>query len=196
MLKLVKTATHPINDFLFTLSPQFIWLVTFLAVVCFGIDIGLITGAIFSVFTIVLRFYHPKSRLLGQLPYTEIYLDIHQHRAVKEIPGVKIIQFTSPLFFMNKDMFQESVLKRTLKNQTFKGCSEGFDYGPVNTLVLDCSSMCFIDTNGVEAIAEVGFQLENFKGAFQRPVLLCFPIGNSNFYCKRISGLAIKLELI
>lgn len=72
-----------------------------------------------------------------------------------EIPGVKIIQFTSPLFFMNKDMFQESVLKRTLKNQVFKGCSEGFDYGPVNTLILDCSAMSFIDTSGVEALGEV-----------------------------------------
>ena len=102
-----------------------IWLVTFSTVVCFGIDIGLITGAVFSVMTIVMRFYHPKSRLLGQLPYTEIYLDTKQHRAVKEIPGIKIIQFTSPLFFMNKDMFQESILKRTLKNQVFKGCSEG-----------------------------------------------------------------------
>lgn len=101
-----------------------------------------------------MRFYHPKSRVLGQLPYTEIYLDTRQHRAVKEIPGVKIIQF-GPLFFMNKDMFQESVLKRTLKNQVFKGCSEGFDYGPVNTLIIDCSAMSFIDTSGVEALGEV-----------------------------------------
>lgn len=176
-------------------SLQFIWLVTFAAVVCFGIDIGLITGALFSVFTIVLRFYHPKSRLLGQLPYTEIYLDIHQHRAVKEIPGIKIIQFTSPLFFMNKDMFQESVLKRTLKNQTFKGCSEGFDYGPVNTLVLDCSSMCFIDTNGVEAIAEVGFQGRSLL--LSKTVQCHFSSIFSNFSTANelISRLAIKLEL-
>lgn len=143
-----------INPFLF-FKNKLIWLVTFLAVVCFGIDIGLIAGSIFSIFSIIHRFYHPKSRLLGQLPYTEIYLDTRQHRAVKEIPGVKIIQFTSPLFFMNKDMFQESILKRTLKNQVFKGCLEGFDYGPVNTLILDCSAMSFIDTSGVEALGEV-----------------------------------------
>ena len=92
-------------------------MVTFLGVICFGIDYGLMCGAVFSVFTIVMRFYHPKLRLLGQIPYTEIYLDIRQHRAAKEVPGVKVIQFTSPLFFINKDMFQESVLKRTLKNQ-------------------------------------------------------------------------------
>lgn len=98
-----------------------IWMVTFLGVICFGIDYGLMLGAVFSVFTIVMRFYHPKLRLLGQIPYTEIYLDIRQHRAAKEVPGIKVIQFTSPLFFINKDMFQESVLKRTLKNQASFG---------------------------------------------------------------------------
>jgi hypothetical protein len=37
----------------------------------------------------------------------------------------------------------------------FKGAPEGLDYGPVRTLVIDCSAMSFIDSSGVESIAEV-----------------------------------------
>lgn len=38
-------------------TQQLTWLVTFVSVILLGIDLGLIAGAAFSVFSIVMRFY-------------------------------------------------------------------------------------------------------------------------------------------
>ncbi|RWS26045.1 solute carrier family 26 member 10-like protein [Leptotrombidium deliense] len=161
-----------------------IWLVTFSSVILLGIDLGLFAGVIFSVLTIVLRFYSPKLRILGQLPYTEIYLDVRQHSATREIFGIKVLQFSSPLFFMNKDMFQESVYKKTLRPQKFKGYPT---VARVEALVLDCSSMSFVDTSGVEALTEISNEMHQ-KG-IEVAIAACPPavisiLARSEFFVK------------
>ncbi|RWS10166.1 solute carrier family 26 member 10-like protein [Dinothrombium tinctorium] len=133
-----------------------IWIVTFACVILLGIYLGLLAGVVFSVLTIVLRFYSPKLRLLGQLPNSDIYLDIRQHPAAREIFGIKILQFSSPLFFMNKDMFQESVCKKALKLQKFKGHPW---QGKVEAVVIDCSSMSFVDSSAVETLSQITNEL-------------------------------------
>jgi MFS superfamily sulfate permease-like transporter len=97
---------------------------------------------------------------LGHLPYTDIFLDIHQHRAAKEFSGVKILQFSSPLFFLNRELFQESVYKKVLGGQKFRSGEEGNEFGNVTSIILDCSAMSFIDSAGVEAIIEVANDLQ------------------------------------
>lgn len=67
---------------------------------------------------------------------------------------MKVLQFTSPLFFLNKDLFLETVYKKTLGGQKFR-TGDQTDFGRVQSLILDCSAMSFVDSAGVEAIAEV-----------------------------------------
>lgn len=67
---------------------------------------------------------------------------------------MKILQFSSPLFFLNKDLFKESVLKKCSGGQKFRGNSK-HEYGPVHIVIVDCSAMSFVDSAGVATIIEV-----------------------------------------
>lgn len=137
-----------------------IWLVTFVGVLLLGLDYGLAAGIAFSVFTIIMRFYSPKLRRFGQLSETtDIFVDINQHSCAQELAGVKILQFSSPLFFLNKDMFKQNVLRKCLGGQKFRGNTD-YEYGPVQIVILDCSAMSFIDSAGVAAIIDVSKELK------------------------------------
>lgn len=136
-----------------------IWLVTFIGVLLLGLDYGLAAGIVFSIFTIIMRFYAPKLRRFGQLSGSDIFVDINQHNSAQELAGVKILQFSSPLFFLNKDMFKQSVLKKCLGGQKFRG-NPDYAYGPVQIVILDCSAMSFIDSAGVNAIIDVSKELK------------------------------------
>jgi len=136
-----------------------IWLTTFIGVLLLGLDYGLAAGIGFSIFTIVLRFYSPKLHRFGQLSDSDIFVDINQHQNCHELAGVKILQFSSPLFFLNKDMFKQSVLRKCIGGQKFRGNSD-YEYGPVQIVILDCSAMSFVDSAGVAALIDVSKRLK------------------------------------
>ena len=71
---------------------------------------------------------------------------------------MKILQFSSPLFFLNKDLFKESVLKKCVGGQKFRG-NRDYEYGDVRILIVDCSAMSFVDSAGVATMIEVGNRL-------------------------------------
>jgi MFS superfamily sulfate permease-like transporter len=48
---------------------------------------------------------------LGSLPTTEIYVDLEKYRNAKEIYGIKIFRFSSPIFYLSIDNFKTKVLK-------------------------------------------------------------------------------------
>lgn len=135
----------------------------------------------------VCLFRSPKLRRLGQLPYTDIFLDIRQHRAAKEFSGVKILQFSSPLFFLNRELFQENVYKKVLGGQKFRSGDET-EFGKVTSIILDCSAMSFIDSAGVEAIVEVSNDLHQ-KHHIEVALAACPPpvlsmLTKTNFFDK------------
>lgn len=59
-----------------------IWMATFLAVVIFAIDIGLLVGIVMSLAVIFIRDLKPYTCLLGHVPNTDLYLDIKRYKAV------------------------------------------------------------------------------------------------------------------
>lgn len=64
------------------------------------------------------------------------------------------MQFSTPLFFLNKERFKEKILNECLWLQAVHGKSES-DYVPIHTMIVDCSSISFVDTSGVTSIIEV-----------------------------------------
>ncbi|RWS04327.1 solute carrier family 26 member 10-like protein [Dinothrombium tinctorium] len=156
------------------------WLVTFLAVVFLDVDIGLIVGIIFSLFIVLVRFVTPHSTLLGALPYTEIYADTKVFAEAKEIPGVKIYQYSSALFFLNRDHFKNDILRQTINinaDDIYEGkCT---NQTPVHTVVIDCSPISYIDSSGVETLCEV---IELFKELNVRCFLCSCPTSVLNMF--------------
>ncbi|XP_028933954.1 pendrin [Ornithorhynchus anatinus] len=88
-----------------------IWVFTCLASIVLGLDLGLLAGLLFGLLTVVLRVQFPSWNDLGNVPGTDIYKSIKDYKNVAEPEGVKILQFSSPIFYGNVDGF-----KKCLKN--------------------------------------------------------------------------------
>ncbi|XP_062451223.1 testis anion transporter 1 [Rhea pennata] len=89
-----------------------IWLVTFAAVLCLGLDIGLAISMGFTFFVITVRSHRMKMVVLGQIPNMNIYRSLSVYRAAMEIEGVKIFQCCSSISFANMKHFKNYLLRK------------------------------------------------------------------------------------
>ncbi|NXP14910.1 S26A8 protein, partial [Thinocorus orbignyianus] len=124
-----------------------IWLVTFTAVLCFGLAIGLdiAMGSAFLITT--LRSHRMKMVVLGQIPNTNIYRSLSIYRAAKEIKGIKIFQCCSSISFANVNRFKSYLFhKMNVKAVPLDESEMRALTGPSDTAAgrtdLKCSCVC------------------------------------------------------
>ncbi|XP_066480710.1 testis anion transporter 1 [Tiliqua scincoides] len=89
-----------------------IWIVTFLAVICLGLDIGLGIAMGYAFFIISVRSHRMKMLTLGQIPNTNIYRSFSDYGEVIEIQGVKIFQCCSSISSANMKHFKNYILQK------------------------------------------------------------------------------------
>ncbi|XP_078536317.1 pendrin [Lissotriton helveticus] len=87
-----------------------IWVFTCIAAIILGLDLGLLAGLVFGLLTVVLRVQFPSSGSLGNVPGTDIYKSVKDYKNVVEPEGVKIIRFSSPLFYGNIDSLRKTIV--------------------------------------------------------------------------------------
>ncbi|XP_061408037.1 prestin-like [Lethenteron reissneri] len=90
-----------------------IWLVSFVAVVLLGLDLGLAASVAFSLLTVIVRTQRPRYSLLGKLPDCETYCDIENNCVARELPGVKIFRANAALYFANVELYVRALVKKT-----------------------------------------------------------------------------------
>uniref|UniRef100_A0A5G2R296 Solute carrier family 26 member 5 n=1 Tax=Sus scrofa TaxID=9823 RepID=A0A5G2R296_PIG len=90
-----------------------IWLTTFVSSLFLGLDYGLITAVIIALLTVIYRTQSPSYKVLGQLPETDVYIDIDAYEEVKEIPGIKIFQINAPIYYANSDLYSNALKRKT-----------------------------------------------------------------------------------
>ncbi|KAH0616500.1 hypothetical protein JD844_027643 [Phrynosoma platyrhinos] len=90
-----------------------IWVFTCIASIILGLDLGLLAGLVFALLTVVLRVQFPSWGSLGSIPGTDLYKSIKEYKNVLEPEGVKILRFSSPIFYANIDGLRSS-LKSTV----------------------------------------------------------------------------------
>lgn len=95
-----------------------LWFVSFLASLLLGLDYGLMVAVGFAIFGVVFRTQSPKYRVLGQIPNTDIYWDVEAYEEVQEIPGIKIFQSNSSLYFGNIDLYVIALQEKIEINPT------------------------------------------------------------------------------
>ncbi|XP_015261547.1 PREDICTED: pendrin [Gekko japonicus] len=86
-----------------------IWVFTCIASIILGLDLGLLAGLVFALLTVVLRVQFPSWGSLGNVPGTDIYKKVTRYKNVVEPEGVKIVRFSSPIFYANIDGLRSSV---------------------------------------------------------------------------------------
>ncbi|KAH3795841.1 hypothetical protein DPMN_149402 [Dreissena polymorpha] len=97
-----------------------VWIVAFLTTVLLDVDLGLGCAVIFNLSTILFRSQRSYATLLGQIPGTDIYRDIHVYEKAKEVPGLKIFRFEHSLFFVNIEHFRSLLYKKIVNPRTLK----------------------------------------------------------------------------
>uniref|UniRef100_A0AAR2JGP4 STAS domain-containing protein n=1 Tax=Pygocentrus nattereri TaxID=42514 RepID=A0AAR2JGP4_PYGNA len=89
--------------------PQCIWVLTCLACIFLGLDVGLLTGVIFELGTVVIRTQFPTCSTLGNVPSTEIYKNMKDYKNIIECPGVKVFKCAAPIYFANIEYLRDQI---------------------------------------------------------------------------------------
>uniref|UniRef100_A0A8C0F9Y7 Solute carrier family 26 member 3 n=1 Tax=Bubo bubo TaxID=30461 RepID=A0A8C0F9Y7_BUBBB len=87
-----------------------IWVVTFLAAIFLGLDIGLATAVAFQLLTVVIRSQFPSCTVLANVGRSNIYRNRKDYSDIYEPEGVKIFRCSSPIFFANIEFFREKLI--------------------------------------------------------------------------------------
>ncbi|XP_072518465.1 sulfate anion transporter 1 [Salminus brasiliensis] len=173
-----------------------VWMVTMCSAALISVEIGLVIGVVVSMICVVAQTQYPKVSLLGQIENTNHYEDMDDYSHLVIIPKVKIFRFQAPLYYANKDFFLKSLYKtvglepflekarrRKLEKKAKERAAKKTDKdnGDVSigliaseldfhTIILDCSSISFIDTTGISTFKGL---LKDYKEVGVNVILAC-----------------------
>jgi high affinity sulfate transporter 1 len=83
----------------------------FAGVALFGVLTGIFVAVALSLLDFVRRAWRPHDAVLGRVAGTKGYHDTTRHPEARQIPGLIIYRFDSPLFFANADHFRDHIRK-------------------------------------------------------------------------------------
>lgn len=143
-----------------------VWIVTFLVVVIVSIDIGLLVGISLSVMCIFCNSLKAHIAILGNIPHTDLFLDIERFEKSVEIPFVKIFHYSGSINFATKTSFRNRLCEK-LRINLIKEL-EHFDNPIVNLkgkvfvsninfklLVLEFSALSSIDPSSINMLTSL-----------------------------------------
>ncbi|XP_034552105.1 solute carrier family 26 member 9-like [Notolabrus celidotus] len=90
-----------------------VWVVTFLATFLLGLPYGVAVGVGFSILVVIFRTQLRNGSALVQIEATDIYKNPKVYSKVNSIQGIKILNYCSPLYFANAEIFRQRVIKKT-----------------------------------------------------------------------------------
>uniref|UniRef100_A0A3P8SDM2 Solute carrier family 26 member 6 n=1 Tax=Amphiprion percula TaxID=161767 RepID=A0A3P8SDM2_AMPPE len=90
-----------------------VWLVTFISTILLNLDLGLAVSIGFSMLTVIFRTQLPHYSILGNVPGTDLYLDIEKYKEAKEIPGIKIFRSSTTIYYTNAEMYLEVLQEKS-----------------------------------------------------------------------------------
>uniref|UniRef100_A0A672Y7K7 Solute carrier family 26 member 6-like n=1 Tax=Sphaeramia orbicularis TaxID=375764 RepID=A0A672Y7K7_9TELE len=90
-----------------------VWLVTLVSTLLFNLDLGLAGSISFALLTVIFRTQMPSYSVLGNVPGTELYVDIETHSQAREIPGITIFHSSATVYFANADLYLEALKEKS-----------------------------------------------------------------------------------
>lgn len=123
------------------------WLVTFFGVLSLGVEHGIMLGIALSVGTVLWRQSRPHIAIIGRLPGTEHFRNVHRHE-VQTLPNTVFLRVDANLFFANWDRVRDFIEQQTQASK------------PGGHLVLSMTSVSDIDTTGVEGLQSLARDLK------------------------------------
>ncbi|XP_030483911.2 probable sulfate transporter 3.3 [Cannabis sativa] len=148
-----------------------VMLTAFFGVLFISVQEGLAIAVGVSIFKILLQVTRPRTVVLGSIPGSDIYRNLHHYKDAVEVPGFLIISIEAPINFANSMYLNERILRwveEYEEKENAKKHSINIQY-----VILDMSAVSGIDTTGVTLIKELKKAIEK-KGM---ELVLVNPLG-------------------
>ena len=119
---------------------------TFLAVIFFGVEAGVLAGVVISFVLLIRSASRPHIAVVGRVGDSEHFRNIERHK-VKTSPAVLAIRVDESMYFVNTRFIETFVLDRVAEAPT------------VEHVLLICTATNFIDTSGLVMLEELSGNL-------------------------------------
>ena len=123
---------------------------TTVAVLAVGVLYGIAVAIALSVLDLLRRIARPHDAVLGYVPGMAGMHDIEDYEGGRQLPGLLIYRYDSPLFFANAEDFQRRALA---------ALDEGDAEHPVRWFVLNIEAISEIDVTGADALENLRREL-------------------------------------
>lgn len=143
----------------------------FLGVLFISVQGGLAIAVGISIFKVLLQITRPKTVMLGNIPGTDIYRNLHQYKDAVRIPGFLILSIEAPINFANATYLKERIARWTEDYEA--EVEKTKKQSGLRYLVIDLSAVSAIDTSGISFFKELRTVLEK-KGL---ELVLVNPLG-------------------
>ncbi|KAF7662095.1 hypothetical protein LDENG_00245240 [Lucifuga dentata] len=90
-----------------------VWLVSFMATFFLSLPYGVAIGVAFSILVVIFKTQFRNGSAMVQIMDTDIYKNPKVYSKVMTTKGVKIVNYCSPLYFANAEIFRQKVIKKT-----------------------------------------------------------------------------------
>ncbi|KAK6134143.1 hypothetical protein DH2020_032093 [Rehmannia glutinosa] len=138
----------------------FVMLCAFLGVLFISVQDGLAIAVGISIFKILLQITRPKTVMLGNIPGSDIYRDLHHYKEAVSVPGFLILSIEAPINFANSTYLKERTTRWIEEYESSSDDENAKKKSGLKFVVLDLSAVSAIDTNGVSFIKDLRMVLE------------------------------------
>ncbi|KAK7362557.1 hypothetical protein VNO77_04673 [Canavalia gladiata] len=127
-----------------------VMLTSFFGVIFISVQYGLALAVGLSILRILLQVTRPKTVMLGNIPATNIYRNLHHYKETTKVPGFLILSIEAPINFANITYLHERILRwvedeeATIKENI---C--------LQFVILEMSAVSAIDISGVSFFKDI-----------------------------------------
>lgn len=125
----------------------FVMLCAFFGVIFLSVQNGLAIAVGLSLFKILMQVTRPKMVIMGNIPGTDIYRDLHHYKEAQRIPGFLVLSIESPVNFANSNYLTERLAVNYdsfLYDYIQFGSSDTLDFD----LLKENEPRCLLNCNG------------------------------------------------
>jgi SulP family sulfate permease len=123
-------------------------LATILLTLMMGVEVGLVTGVLLSIFLYLYRTSKPHVAIVGQVPGTQHFRNVKRHEVVTT-PSIVSMRVDESLYFPNARFLEDQVNEVLAANPEMRH------------LVLVCSAVNSIDASALESLESINHRLKD-----------------------------------
>ncbi|KAK3013764.1 hypothetical protein RJ639_008790 [Escallonia herrerae] len=138
-----------------------VMLCAFLGVIFISVEEGLAIAVGLCIFKVLLQITRPKTVMLGNMPGTIIYRNLHHYKEAVKIPGFLILSIEAPINFANTTYLNNRISRwiEDYKEEEEEE-EEPKKHSGLRFVILDLSAVSAIDTSGVSFVKDLRKALE------------------------------------